>query len=66
MGAGPAIDAATRVNAALIAREDLGRLSVGMAGDAVLLDGDPLTDPDAICNAQRPRDVIQTGRVIGH
>ena len=64
MGVGRAIDAATAVNAELIGRGDVGRLQVGFAGDAVLLDGDPLTDPDALFEESRERVVIQGGRIV--
>jgi len=65
MGTAAAIDAATRVNAELIACDEVGRLEVGFAGDAVLLDGDPLVDLDVLCDPGRERVVVQGGRVVG-
>lgn len=63
MGVAGVIDAATRVNADLINRPNLGRLEIGMAGDAVLLAADPLDDPDVLWGDGR-RIVIQGGDVI--
>jgi imidazolonepropionase-like amidohydrolase len=41
----------------------LGRLAPGMAGDALLLDGNPFEDPSVLFDESRPRTVIQGGRV---
>lgn len=63
MGVGGTIDAATRVNAELIGRPDLGRLEVGSPGDALLLEADPRSDPEALWG-DRSRVVVQGGAII--
>src|SRR4029078_5442760 len=40
--------AATSVNAALLGRDDLGRIGPGAVADLLVLDGDPLRDPSAL------------------
>jgi imidazolonepropionase-like amidohydrolase len=35
-----------------------------MAGDAVILDGDPFADPAVLWDKNRPRTVIHDGRII--
>ncbi|MEV0702383.1 amidohydrolase family protein [Saccharopolyspora sp. NPDC050389] len=52
---------ATSVNAALIRRADLGRITVGARADLLLLDGDPFADPAALWDQQRPRLVVKGG-----
>lgn len=56
-----AIVAATINSAALVGLAKLGRLSSGMEGDFVAMDGDPTTDIHAI---ERIRLVVFKGRVI--
>lgn len=63
MGVAATIDSATRVNADLLQRPDLGRLAVGAAGDAVLLASDPLADPDVLWDPLA-RTVVQGGAVV--
>lgn len=53
----------TRVNAELLQRPDLGRISIGSVGDIVILDGDPFGDPAALWDETRPRTVVQAGRM---
>lgn len=55
---------ATSVNAALLRQPTLGRLAPGMAGDAVVLDGNPFEDTAVLFDGSRPRTVIQGGRVL--
>lgn len=52
---------ATSVNAALIGRDDLGRVAVGATADLVLFDGNPLDDPAVLWGDKRT--VIQAGYV---
>lgn len=59
------LQSATRVNAAILGREDLGRILPGAIADLLLLDGDPLTDAEVLWDAERPRTVIQAGSVVG-
>ncbi len=54
----------TSVNAQLLQNPQLGRIAPGAVGDVVLLDGDPMSDPATIWDAQRKRTVIQGGRII--
>lgn len=56
---------ATSVNAALIQRADLGRIAVGARADLLLLDGDPIADPAALWDQQRPRLVVKGGAPLG-
>jgi imidazolonepropionase-like amidohydrolase len=54
---------ATVVNAALLGREDLGRIAVGAAADLVIFEGNPLEDPELLW-APGGRTVIAGGRPI--
>jgi len=54
---------ATSVNAALLRRDDLGRIGVGMRGDLVVFAGNPLEDP-ALLWSDAGRTVIAGGRRI--
>ncbi|MFI1094036.1 amidohydrolase family protein [Streptomyces sp. NPDC020917] len=56
-----ALRSATRVNAELIGRPDLGRVEVGATADLLLLDG-PLTDDQSLLwDGTRSRTVVQGG-----
>ena len=56
------IDILTRSAAFAVRRDDaLGTLEPGKIGDVVLLEGDPLTELDALLNV---RVVVRTGRII--
>ncbi|MFE2499107.1 amidohydrolase family protein [Streptomyces scopuliridis] len=56
-----ALRSATRVNAELIGRPDLGRVEVGATADLLLLDG-PLTDDESLLwDERRSRTVVQGG-----
>ncbi|MER6525823.1 aldehyde dehydrogenase family protein [Streptomyces sp. NPDC001508] len=56
-----ALRSATRVNADLVGRPDLGRVEVGATADLLLLDG-PLTDDETLLwDGTRNRTVIQGG-----
>jgi imidazolonepropionase-like amidohydrolase len=54
----------TSVNAELLQDPGIGGISSGMAGDAVILDGDPFADPAVLWDKNRPRTVIHDGRII--
>lgn len=64
MGLINTLNAATATNADLIQRDDLGRISDGCVADLLLLDGDVLTDPEALLDDRRPRTVIRSGQVL--
>jgi len=52
---------ATSVNADLLGRPDLGRVTVGAAADLLVLDGDPFATPSILWDERLPRTVIQSG-----
>jgi imidazolonepropionase-like amidohydrolase len=56
-----ALRSATSVNAEILQRNDLGRISAGGRGDLVLLDGNPFDDPSVLWDEQRPRTVVKEG-----
>ena len=62
-GVANTICSATSVNAALIGRQDLGRIAVGAIGDVLILDGDPFEDPTVLWDEARPKRVVQGGTV---
>jgi imidazolonepropionase-like amidohydrolase len=64
--AGPlqALRAVTTGNAAVLRRDDLGRIAVGAAGDLVVWSGNPLDDIDVIADGKRPRTVVSGGTVV--
>ena len=58
------LQAATSVNAALLGRQDIGRLHVGAVADVLLLPGNPLDDPEVLWHARHQPTVIKDGQVI--
>jgi imidazolonepropionase-like amidohydrolase len=60
-----ALRAVTTGSAAVLRRDDLGRLAVGAAGDLVVWSGNPFDDIDVIADSGRPRTVVQGGCVVG-
>ena len=54
---------ATSVNAALLGRDDLGRVSPGAAADLLIFDGNPLEDAALLWSGRRT--VISRGRRLG-
>ncbi|WP_432561396.1 metal-dependent hydrolase family protein [Kineococcus sp. SYSU DK003] len=59
-----ALRAATRTNAALLQRDDLGRVEPGARGDLVLWNGNPLEDLAVVWDEKHPRTVVQGGTVL--
>lgn len=59
-----ALRSATSVNATLLGRNDLGRISVGAVGDVVVLDGNPFENPAVLWAGSERRTVIQAGQVV--
>jgi imidazolonepropionase-like amidohydrolase len=59
-----ALRTATSGNAAVLGRDDLGRIAVGCPGDLVLLNGDPFEDPSVLWSGPDRRTVVQAGRVV--
>jgi imidazolonepropionase-like amidohydrolase len=62
-GALETLRSATSVNAALLGRDDLGRIAVGAPADLVVFDGNPLEDPQLLW-APAGRTVIAGGAVV--
>ncbi len=58
-----ALRSATSVNAALIQRDDLGRIAVGAVGDLLVLADDVFARPESLYDERRPRTVIRSGTV---
>lgn len=52
----------TAVNAALLRRDDLGRIGPGAAGDLVIFEGNPLEDASLLWSGRRT--VVSRGRVV--
>nr|WP_221382583.1 amidohydrolase family protein [Actinoplanes polyasparticus] len=61
-GALTALKSATSVNAALLGRDDLGRVAPGAVADLLILDGDPLASPSVLWAGGRT--VVQGGVVV--
>ena len=55
---------ATTVNAQLLGRDDLGRISVGAVADLVVLPGNPLENPSVLWADHDGRSVIRSGCVV--
>ncbi|GAB5077530.1 hypothetical protein ARTHROSP310_06720 [Arthrobacter sp. AD-310] len=59
-----ALRSATSTNAALLRREDLGRIAEGACADLVILDGNPFDEPSVLWDESRTRTVIKAGRIV--
>ena len=64
LGVYEALRSATSTNAALLRREDLGRITEGACADLVILDGDPFEEPSVLWDGNRNRIVIKAGRIV--
>ncbi|MCI2239042.1 amidohydrolase family protein [Paenibacillus sp. TRM 82003] len=64
LGVDQTIHSATRVNARLLERADLGTIAAGAVADLLLLDGRLPQEGSLLWNGQRPRTVVQGGRVL--
>lgn len=63
-GALETLRSATSVNAELLRRPDLGRITEGATADLLLLPGNPLEDPSILWSRPERRTVIQEGSVV--
>lgn len=59
-----ALRSATSVNAELLGRDDLGRVSEGCIGDLLVVDGNPFERPAVLWERLEGRTVIQGGAVV--
>jgi imidazolonepropionase-like amidohydrolase len=64
LGVYGALRSATSTNAALLRRDDLGRIAEGACADLIVLDGDPFEEPSILWDESRPRIVIKDGHVV--
>jgi imidazolonepropionase-like amidohydrolase len=64
LGSAAGLVAATAGGAAALGRPELGRLEVGAAGDAIVIDGDPLADLRLLLRPAAIRLVVAGGRVV--
>lgn len=64
LGVYEALRSATSTNAALLRREDLGRIAEGACADLVILDGDPFEEPSVLWDGSRKRIVIKAGHIV--
>lgn len=58
------VQSATTVNAALLGRDDLGRVAPGCVGDLLIIDGDPFTDAALLWGSPERRTVIRAGELV--
>jgi imidazolonepropionase-like amidohydrolase len=58
------IVAATSGAADALGLADVGRVDRGSVADLVVLDGDPLSDPAVLLDAERIRLVVQGGEIV--
>ncbi|MDR6685388.1 imidazolonepropionase-like amidohydrolase [Arthrobacter sp. 1088] len=63
LGVYEALRSATSTNAALLRRDDLGRIAKEACADFVMLDGNPFEDPAVLWDERRSGIVIKAGRV---
>ena len=54
----------TTVNAQLLQEPSLGHIAAGAVGDVLILDGNPFDEPAVLWDEERPKIVIQNGRVV--
>jgi imidazolonepropionase-like amidohydrolase len=58
------IVAATSGAAEAIGLADVGRIEPGAVADLIVLDGDPLSEPAVLLDAERIRLVVQGGEIL--
>ncbi len=54
----------TTVNAQLLQEPSLGHIAAGAVGDVLILDGNPFDEPAVLWDEERPKVIIQNGRVV--
>lgn len=64
LGAAEALHSITAGNAEILRDERLGRLSEGSFGDAILLAGNPIEEPEALWEQDARAAIFQRGRAI--
>lgn len=64
LGIHDALRSATSTNAALLGRDDLGRIAENACADLVILDGNPFDKPSVLWDESRNRTVIKAGRLV--
>ena len=64
LGAADALHSITAGNAAILRDSRLGNLEVGAFGDAILLAGNPIEDPEALWQESARVAIFQHGRAI--
>lgn len=65
VGAEQTLHAMTAVNARILGDSRLGHLGTDAFGDAVVLTGNPLDEPDVLSTADGRAAVVQNGRIVG-
>jgi imidazolonepropionase-like amidohydrolase len=56
---------ATSVNAMLLQRDDIGRITDNASADLVILSGNPFDDPTVLWDPERKRTVVAAGQIVG-
>lgn len=64
LGAAEALHSITAGNAGILRDERLGRLSEGSFGDAILLAGNPIEEPEALWEQDARAAIFQRGRAV--
>lgn len=64
LGVYDTLRSATSTNAALLRRDDLGRIAKGACADFVILDGNPFDEPSVLWDERRNRTVIKAGHIV--
>lgn len=64
LGSAEALHSMTLGNAGIFGIDALGHLGAGAFGDAVVLDGNPLEEPDALWEQEARLYIVQGGRIV--
>ncbi|MEZ2388086.1 amidohydrolase family protein [bacterium RCC_150] len=64
LGVYEALRSATSTNAALLRRDDLGRIAEGACADLLVLDDDPFNEPSILWDESKTRTVIKDGHIV--